>query len=213
MYLHLALAVSSIVIFLFSLLYGRTLYRENDGETFSLANHFPFELYKKNNDPIFIGKVLSALPAIIFFINFVLLAVRDFTVSNAAFAFISLLIAFSYVVINIYPLYHLKAHLISALAFITFTSAINIGLAFSEIRIYHIIKEGLYLIPMVINILIFLTTFFLLLNRKIFDLSMNKTEEGTTARPKVFVLALSEWIASFLFLLTQISLIFISFLG
>ena len=177
----------------------------NDGykENYSFANHFAFELYIKRGHRFIYLNVFLYLVAALYTGNFIVHAIQDFSVINVILAVLALITSFCLIAIFYLPLTKLKEKCFCSIGFFVSIAGTNGLIIYQEIRNIRIYENMLYFIPLAFSILIFLFALFAILNPRIFDFNAPRNQEGVQERPRVFYLALSEWLLIFSFLFAQ----------
>lgn len=177
------------------------------GEKYTFNNHFPFELWIKNGHKHFYLNALLFLSALFFAGNFIIDAIINFAVIKVTIAILALLVSFSLLAIFYLPLTKFKERCFCSIAFFIANAGVNGLILYYEVKEIRIFENYLAFIPLAISLIILIICIYDIFNPKIFDFSTTKDESGEQIRPKIFHLALGEWLLIFTFLFSQIYLL------
>ena len=213
----LLLAVFVLGIFLFVAFYAvsSAFYKHRHKQEYHFYQMFPYELnypsvFKENT----YGNVLFILA------SFAVAAFYILNPQGSIYKTATLIIAIVFTMVLIclilMPLYYLKTHMVLSITTLTLAMALplfNFFMALSEYRLeVEQTKQVLDIISMVISAILALIMMGLILNPKLsFKIYMDKEIDSdgneVLKRPKTIFLALSEWIAIFVYFLSPLAVI------
>ena len=178
--------------------------------TYDLRNHFPYELNfeSKFKDNLF-GNVcisVSTVLSILFFIFFDETHLNGFLLFAMIAGIVNSLIILSLVFV---PLKLLKAHLILVTVNIALSFLVPFSLAMAASFSYSSYKEVGQLVFIILPALICIFIFILIMNPKLtkwalLDKKTNPDGSVSYVRPKIFILAFTEWLLFFSSVITEI---------
>ena len=207
---------SSILMFVCFMIFSIINYKKRFQLEYDLRNHFPYELNYdgKYKDNLF-GNICLTL-SMLFSLAFFSLT-SGFFVKNAVLIFCLIAGAIYSAIVFFLPFVNLKRiyiHVVTAvmLSCFAFLTPASVGLvAFQQ---FQIEKSIFCLVIFIISVIFGLFNFVLIMNPKFsFNIQMKKvkleTGEEKIERPKIIVIALSEWIMMFSIFITQLLLILV----
>ena len=206
--MSIALAAASIFFLGVFLAFSLPMYFKREKEQYDFRNHFCFEILPDKHDPNFMISIIA--PTVFLFsvvANFIYFAISDFGVMNVVIAFVSLLIAFSTGVLFFLPLSKLKERSIFSIILIVLVAVINALLIYEETFYIKAYQDNLIYLPIVFNGLILLLAIVVIFSPRLFDLGVDKDENGVSKRKKIYPLAFYEWLLILSLPLTQISIV------
>lgn len=218
----LLLAIFALAIFLFTLfnVVSRIFYKRRHGDKYHFYQMFPYEfnypsVFKENP----YGNFLFAFAGIAIIVFYIL------NPYSSIYRIMSLIaaIVFTMVVICILmmPLYYLKTHMVlscSAMVLAMVLPLFNLFLALEQKNLAtNQTQEVLCIISMVISAILSIVMLILILNPRLtFKIYLNKTidSEGNEVlkRPNIIFLAFNEWLSIFIYFLSPLSVLLISFI-
>ena len=216
----LLLAVFCLGIFLLIAFYfvSKALYKMRHKETYRFRHMFPYELnypsvFKENlwGNLLFIFASFSV--AVFYILNPYISIYRIITIV-IAIVFTMILIC-----LLLMPLYYLRTHLVLSVLSMTLALALplfNLFLALSQYKIEtENVKRILCIVSMVVSGVLALVMLLLILNPKLtFKIYLDKDTDSSgnevLKRPRIIYLALTEWMAIFIYFLSPISVLLIS---
>lgn len=195
--------IASLISLVIYIVFTSIVYVDNYQENYNFANHFAFELYIKKGHRFIYLNIFLYLVAALYTGNFIVYAIKDFSAINAIIAILALLTSFSFIAIFYLPLTKLKEKCFCSIGYFVSIAGTNGLIIYQEIRNIRIYENNLYFIPLAFSILVLLFSLFAIFNPKIFDFNAPRNQEGVQVRPKIFHLALAEWLLIFTFLFSQ----------
>ena len=208
--MYIALAISSIFLFVTYLVSSIILYNKKEGQKFNLKNYFAYELWNDKNHQGFALNILLLLALGLYFANYVTLTINVYSVANLLRAIICLIATFSIGVIHVLPLNKLREHLIFDVFSIALVAGLSISNLISELELFNIERNYLFLLPIIIDTLVLITCVIALFYPRLFNLNMDRDENNNLMRPNFIPLALFEWLITFGLFLLQISIVITS---
>ena len=206
--MSIALAAVSIFFLSVFLAFSLPMYFKREKEHYDFRNHFCFEILPDKHDPNFMISIIAPAVFLLSFVaNFIYFAISDFGVMNVVIAFIGLLLAFSIGVLFILPLSKLKERSIFSIMLIVLVAVINALLIYEETFYIKAYQDNLIYLPIAFNGLILLLAIVVIFSPRLFDLGVDKDENGGSKRKKIYPLAFYEWLLILSLPLTQISII------
>ena len=205
--LSFSLAIASIVFFLSYLLFTTYIYKKESGETFSFRNSYPFELWIKRSRSFSWANIILFIALGLGFGSFLSFTIQNFNVNSAFLSFYALLSFFGVLTLFYIPPYKLKAFLMFAIVSSISVAILNFQLIFIFFRDVNFMETTFFYVALIISLLLGLiglvSSFFI----RIDDLKMLKDEKGNLIRPKIILMAVSEWLVIIAAFLTQIALV------
>ena len=208
--MSVALLGASYIFLAIFMIFASSSFKNREKEKYDLRNHFCFEILplKTSNDYI-LYMVMGFLYLASFLANFIYFTITDFGVMNVFIAFISLLITFSIGVIFFLPLSKLKERSIFSIVLIASVALQNALLIYEETFLIKAYENNLVYVSIVINALLLLLAVIAMFSPRLFDFALEKNEDGTTTRKKIYPLALFEWLLIISAPLSQLSIVII----
>ena len=201
----LILLLISFIFLIAYVLITTFIYNQDNVDNFSYFNHFPYEIYIKRGYKNALLNILLFLVGLSFATNYILHAIFNFSVMEIFIAFVSVVVAFSFIAIFYLPLSKLKERCLCSILFFVSNIGLNALITINDIRIIKIYENNLGYISLVISLLILIICILFIFNPKLFDFCLEKKDEQTV-RPKIFYLAFGEWMLIYIFLFSQIYL-------
>lgn len=206
--MSIALAAFSVVCLVLFLAFAVPAYKKREKESFSITNHFCFEILPLKENPTFIPLLIPISLYLLSFVgNFIYFAITDYGPMNVIIAFISVLIAFSIGVLFFLPLSKLRERCFFSIIFIVLVAVINALLAYEATIYRNMYLNNLAYVAFGLNGFILLFSLVVIFLPKLFDFSLKKNEDGTTERKGFYLLAFYEWLLIMIVPLTQVSII------
>ena len=206
--MSIALAAASVFFLGVFLAFSLPMYFKREKEHYDFKNHFCFEILPDKHDPNFMISIIAPTVFLLSVVaNFIYFAIGDFGVMNVVIAFVSLLIAFSIGVLFFLPLSKLKERSIFSIILIVLVAVINALLIYEETFYIKAYQDNLIYLPIVFNGLILLLAIIVIFSPRLFDLGVDKDENGVSIRKKIYPLAFYEWLLILSLPLAQISII------
>lgn len=175
-----------------------------------IANTFMYEATPKfNENTAFVNYVLLFAVIINFFpyIYYLFYHVEGYAISMMVIATILL---FTMCFIPFIGLNKLKEHLYLDVTSLILLAALFGIEAISSLTTYRTYLSNYYLAAMIVALVLFAFTLFLIINPKLFDLKNNVDGSGNVSRKKVIWLAVTEWLLYPLATLSLIPLLLLS---
>ena len=205
--MELAFFASSILLFIVFIAISFINYKKKENEVYLVRNHFPYELFKKNNDLNVLVNVIMMLSFLLTGANFILFAVNFYDVSTLLSALMAVAVCLSFIMLFIIPLSKFREHCSLMIMVMTFSAILNGFLIYKEVRLLKIIDDYLLLLPIIINSISGAFALIAIFHPGLFKFNMERDAEGNMIRPKFFLLAFSEWVLMGAMLLSQISIV------
>lgn len=206
--MSIALAAASTFFLGVFLAFSLPMYFKREKEQYDFRNHFCFEILPDKHDPNFMISIIAPAVFLLSVVaNFIYFAISDFGVMNVVIAFVSLLIAFSIGVLFFLPLSKLKERSIFSIILIVLVAVINALLIYEETFYIKAYQNNLIYFPIIFNGLILLLAIVVIFSPRLFDLGVDKDENGGSKRKKIYPLAFYEWLLILSLPLTQLSII------
>ena len=206
--MSIALAAASVFFLGVFLAFSLPMYFKREKEHYDFKNHFCFEILPDKHDPNFMISIIAPTVFLLSVVaNFIYFAIGDFGVMNVVIAFVSLLIAFSIGVLIFLPLSKLKERSIFSIILIVLVAVINALLIYEETFYIKAYQDNLIYLPIIFNGLILLLAIVVIFSPRLFDLGVDKDENGVSKRKKIYPLAFYEWLLILSLPLTQISIV------
>ena len=200
------IAFSTFLFIIFSF----TNYKVRFLQSYDLRNHFPYELnYESKFKDNLMGNVFAVLllvSTILFYVFFDTDHKNGFFIFTMIAGIVNACITFGLIFV---PLKFLKSHLALVTANIVFSFLVPFSLAmYASIR-YNTTKDISGIVFAILNAIICLFVFVLVINPKLTkwaEMDKKENEDGTTTyvRPRIFVLAFTEWLLLFTNVLTAL---------
>ena len=213
----LLLALFSVGVLLFAGFYfvSRILYKSRHKENYHFYRMFPYEfnypaVFKEN----MWGNIIFILA------SFAMVAFYILNPYESVYKTIAIVISIVFTMISLclllMPLRYLRTHLVLSVVGMTLPLALalfNLFLAHTE---YKATNEAICIVSMVVSGILTLIMLVLILNPKLtFKIYLDKTVDDSgkevLKRPRVIFLALNEWVSIFVYFLTPLSILLISF--
>ena len=216
----LLLAVFCLGIFLLIAFYfvSKALYKVRHSEAYSFRHMFPYELnypsfFKENlwGNLLFIFASFSV--AVFYILNPYISIYRIIAIV------ISIIFTMILICLLLMPLYYLRTHLFLSVVSMTLALALplfNLFLALGQYKIEtEDVKRILCIVSMVVSGILALTMLILIMNPRLtfkiyLDKDVNSSGNEVLKRPKIIYLALTEWMAIFVYFLSPLSILLIS---
>lgn len=206
--MDIALFTGGYILLAIYILISIILYNKLESTKYDLRNHFAYELWfsHKRNGYIFL------LPVIIIFLlsvpfSFIHFTINNFNVMNVVTSVSVLIASFSFGVLFIVDLSHLKLRCyFSIIAFVSTLLAASLNI-YQEVVLLMPNENYILILPIIINGLIAVFSVFSVFSPRLFDFRYDRDEEGYLERKKIIPLAFYEWILVIMFPLLEISLI------
>ncbi|MDY5440852.1 MAG: hypothetical protein SPG64_01335 [Candidatus Enteromonas sp.] len=200
--------VLSLILSIFSLCFiAKPFRRAHNGEKYSLLRHFPFEAYENKDKTTQMAHFLSVFGIVLSFLcsllPLTLTAFPDFSFLlplSILIAVLSLVEHGSFIALTYIPAYDFKHHLTLVIVYsgasvlslvITGLSFMNLGKAYSELNVVGMVLLCLFLLA-ALGVMLGLFTPKMDSWTKM-ESTMNEDGSTYTTRPKIFLLAFSEW--------------------
>ena len=206
--MEIALLSSSLLLLIVFLSISLYLYKKANRENFRLANHFPYEIYSGFNPVNSYTNIILLFGFVCFDVNFVLHAISDLSFNNIVVCILALAITTLAMLLFYIPIARFRCHILLVIALAIISVMINVFLLFEETRALKIYEQNLFIIPIVVHSLLFVTYLVFIFHPGLFNLKM---DEGN--RPHTIVLPLFEWVLICSIFLSQIGLLFLANLG
>ena len=197
-------SISMLVIGAFALavafIVSRITYKDRFKHNYDIRNHFPYEFnYESNFKDNLLGNacfMISAVSLAIFYSTF------DMDKNNGLYiaAFIcGVLNTISLIMMIFLPLKMLKHHLLLVAMAVTFSFLSPFFIALNGVLSYNAYPDGIKLVPAIIGVVDCLFIVILFINPRLnkwASLEKKENEDGSISyvRPKIFVLAFTEWL-------------------
>lgn len=205
-----AICIASIIFFISGVIISNVSYSHRFNIKYSWRSMFPFEYnYKSGFRANFYGNtalILSFCALIAFYIMFDQKHTDGFLLyALCAGVVCSILMG----VLLFLPLYFLRAHALLDVVLFVLNFSIPAAMVMGSFRMFQASKENVHLIFFVLFIIIGLACFALMLNPKL-SFTFKAVEEvqpdGSVkkVRPKMIVLAFTEWMSYYLIYLTSL---------
>jgi hypothetical protein len=196
-----------IVAFILFFMLNFTFFKNVHHLSFNLKNMFPYELnnYNSRRNPYFLPLLIICLALTVASFS-PLIYHLTYSEIDTAFTWFVFVIALaftlaqtSFVLLCLIPAVHIKPHAIISTIFFSLSLLSSAVLAVAFYNLYVINQENYYIVFMVLAICIAVFDAILIVNPKLkywANLERNVDKDGTITyvRPKIFVLALSEWL-------------------
>lgn len=212
----LALGITSFVFFLAYIIFSIRNYKYRFKENYDIRNHFPYEFnYESKFTDNILGNICLTLSLLF---SLALYAMVPTYKNNNGMLFVVLItgiiLTISVCLINFVPLKLLKSHLVcSVILFVSaFMTPASIGL--TALKEYQEFKEVTSLVMMIVALTFALFCFVLVMNPRLslkikMITATNEKGEEIYVRPKYIVYAFSEWMMTFILMVSNILLIFL----
>ncbi len=204
----IVLIISVCVTFFVSVFVSALTFKKTYRRGYSFFNEFPYELYSpfKENKNIFylISSIVYVALSIASFIPYISLAGNNTStiVYFTLIAAIYLVAQLVYLSLVLIPAFHIKVHAMLATIFFCFSLLASSTFGFSLISIYNYLQSPGLIVLSISSFVIAAFEICIIFNPKLKDWTLLEKQPDdewtlTYARPKVFPLAISEWLIIF----------------
>lgn len=206
----LAFVFIAFFSFFLFILFSFINYKNRYKTSYDLRNHFPYELnyesFFKENLLGNIAATFLVIATILFYVFFDEKHINGYYLFVMIAGIVNALISYALIFV---PLKMTKTHLALLAINIILSFLIPFSLAFNSALTYQSSNSGVALAFTIINAVICLFVFVLIMNPKLTNwakMDEQKNSDGTTTyiRPKIFILAFTEWLLYFVSVITLV---------